>query len=92
MSAVPGVLAVEGVAMRPGKPLMAGRLDEMALLGLPGNPVSAIVTAILFLQPLVDAVWTHLGTFTHTEGRSKPELGVSVSGGGAVDRSHGSAT
>mgnify|MGYP002651816526 CR=1 FL=1 len=31
-------------------------------------------------------------TFTHTEGHSKPELGVSVSGGGAVDRSHGSAT
>ena len=44
------------------------------------------------VQPLVDAVWTHLGTFTHTEGHSKPELGVSVSGGGAVDRSHGSAT
>lgn len=45
--------AFHRIAMRPGKPLMAGRLGEMALLGLPGNPVSAIVTAIMFLQPLV---------------------------------------
>ena len=45
--------AFHRIAMRPGKPLMAGRLGDMALLGLPGNPVSAIVTAILFLQPLV---------------------------------------
>lgn len=41
------------VAMRPGKPLMAGRLGEAIMLGLPGNPVSAFVTARLFLLPLV---------------------------------------
>lgn len=41
------------VAMRPGKPLMAGRLDDAVMLGLPGNPVSAIVTAQLFLIPLL---------------------------------------
>ncbi len=41
------------VAMRPGKPLMAGRLGEAIVLGLPGNPVSAFVTAQLFLLPLV---------------------------------------
>ena len=41
------------VAMRPGKPLMAGRLDGAVVLGLPGNPVSAFVTAHLFLLPLV---------------------------------------
>jgi molybdopterin molybdotransferase len=41
------------VAMRPGKPLMAGRLEDTVVLGLPGNPVSALVTAILFLRPLV---------------------------------------
>jgi molybdopterin molybdotransferase len=42
------------VAMRPGKPLMAGRLGGAIVLGLPGNPVSALVTAHLFLLPLVD--------------------------------------
>ncbi len=41
------------VAMRPGKPLMAGRIGNQIVLGLPGNPVSAFVTAFLFLRPLV---------------------------------------
>src|SRR3546814_10989421 len=39
--------------MRPGKPLMAGTLGSAVFLGLPGNPVSAFVTATLFLLPLV---------------------------------------
>ncbi|MGH7068193.1 MAG: molybdopterin molybdotransferase MoeA [Acetobacteraceae bacterium] len=39
------------VAMRPGKPLIAGRVGEVPMLGLPGNPVSAMVCAILFLLP-----------------------------------------
>ncbi len=42
------------VAMRPGKPLMAGSLGRMKILGLPGNPASSLVTAELFLQPLVE--------------------------------------
>ncbi|KZY02169.1 MULTISPECIES: molybdopterin molybdotransferase MoeA [unclassified Sulfitobacter] len=42
------------VAMRPGKPLMAGRLGEMAMIGLPGNPVSAMVCGEVFLRPVVD--------------------------------------
>ena len=41
------------IALRPGKPMMAGRLNDMVVLGLPGNPVSAFVTAILFVKPLV---------------------------------------
>jgi molybdopterin molybdotransferase len=41
------------IAMRPGKPLMAGRLGKALFLGLPGNPVSAFVTGTLFLLPLV---------------------------------------
>lgn len=41
------------IAMRPGKPLMAGRLGRAVMLGLPGNPVSAIVCAHLFLLPLL---------------------------------------
>ena len=44
------------LAMRPGKPLMAGRLFDALMLGLPGNPVSAIVTATLFLLPALRAM------------------------------------
>jgi molybdopterin molybdotransferase len=41
------------IALRPGKPMMAGRMRDTVVLGLPGNPVSAFVTAELFLTPLV---------------------------------------
>lgn len=41
------------IAMRPGKPLMAGRLGRSAMLGLPGNPVSAMVCGQLFMQPML---------------------------------------
>ena len=41
------------VALRPGRPLMHGRLDGMQVLGLPGNPVSSFVGAVLFLVPLL---------------------------------------
>jgi molybdopterin molybdotransferase len=41
------------IAMRPGKPLIHGAMGAMSILGLPGNPVSSIVCAILFLVPLV---------------------------------------
>lgn len=41
------------IAMRPGKPVFAGRIGAAAVLGLPGNPVSAYVTAFLFLRPLI---------------------------------------
>lgn len=41
------------VAMRPGKPVMAGKLGDAIVLALPGNPVSAFVTAHIFLRPLI---------------------------------------
>ena len=41
------------IAMRPGKPLMSGRLGELKVLGLPGNPASSLVCGYLFLEPLV---------------------------------------
>jgi molybdopterin molybdotransferase len=41
------------VAMRPGKPLLAGTLEGVPLVGLPGNPVSAMVTGAVFLRPAV---------------------------------------
>lgn len=44
------------IAMRPGRPLIHGRLGTMPILGLPGNPVSAIVAGIVFLIPLLRAL------------------------------------
>jgi len=44
------------IAMRPGKPLLFGSLGPMRILGLPGNPVSSIVCALIFLQPLIRAL------------------------------------
>ena len=41
------------IAMRPGKPLIAGQIGDAVLVGLPGNPSSAFVTATLFLLPLI---------------------------------------
>lgn len=41
------------IAMRPGKPLMVGSLQETHVLGLPGNPVSSLVCGLLFLEPLI---------------------------------------
>jgi molybdopterin molybdotransferase len=47
------------IAMRPGKPLMFGRLGATRVLGLPGNPVSSLVGAVLFLGPLLGALMGH---------------------------------
>ncbi len=44
------------IAMRPGKPLMAGQIDDMTMIGLPGNPVSAMVCGEIFVRPAVDAM------------------------------------
>ncbi len=44
------------IAMRPGKPFMAGRLGQTPMLGLPGNPVSAMVCGRLFVAPAVEAL------------------------------------
>ncbi|MFC7332065.1 gephyrin-like molybdotransferase Glp [Rhodocista pekingensis] len=44
------------VAMRPGKPLLSGRVGEVPVLGLPGNPVSTLVCALVFLRPLLRAL------------------------------------
>ncbi len=49
-------LAFWNIAMRPGKPLMFGRLGPSRILGLPGNPVSSLVCSRLFLLPLIRAL------------------------------------
>ncbi|HTS91824.1 MAG TPA: gephyrin-like molybdotransferase Glp [Stellaceae bacterium] len=42
------------IAMRPGKPLMVGRYRDAAMVGLPGNPVSTLVCALIFLKPAIE--------------------------------------
>ncbi|MBI1416714.1 MAG: molybdopterin molybdenumtransferase MoeA [Limimaricola sp.] len=49
-------LAFHKVAMRPGKPLMAGRMDGAMMVGLPGNPVSALVCGEVFVMPVLRAM------------------------------------
>jgi molybdopterin molybdotransferase len=41
------------IAMRPGKPVMFGQLGDLRVIGLPGNPTSALVTSILFVRPAI---------------------------------------
>lgn len=48
-----GEILFEKVAVRPGKPTWFGKLKGACVIGLPGNPASAIVTAALFAQPLI---------------------------------------
>jgi molybdopterin molybdotransferase len=49
------------VAIRPGKPMLFGRLDRMRVLGLPGNPVSCLVAARVFLVPLIERLLGRAG-------------------------------
>jgi molybdopterin molybdotransferase len=56
------------IAMRPGKPLLYGRMGAQLLLGLPGNPVSALVCAEVFLVPMLKRL---LGLIE--ESRPEPE-------------------
>lgn len=44
------------IAMRPGKPLIFGQMADLPVLGLPGNPVSAMICALMFLGPAVDVM------------------------------------
>ncbi len=48
--------AFHKVAMRPGKPLMSGRLGKAMMIGLPGNPVSAMVCGHVFVAPVIRAM------------------------------------
>jgi molybdopterin molybdotransferase len=53
LQALGGDLAVLTVAMKPGKPLAAGRLGDAVFIGLPGNPMAALAGAVGFVQPLL---------------------------------------
>ena len=58
-------LAFWRLALRPGRPLMNGRLGGMHVLGVPGNPVSAFVCGFLFLVPLISAARRGRSDLTH---------------------------
>lgn len=63
------------IAMRPGKPLMVGRLRQTPMLGLPGNPVSSLVCGLLFLKPALE---TMLGITRDAETRRTARLAVAL--------------
>ena len=63
------------VAMRPGKPLIFGQIHGKPMLGLPGNPVSAGVTALLFLKPAIDLM---LGRPNQNEPKETAVLGLDL--------------
>ncbi len=50
------------IAMRPGKPMLFGRMGAQRVLGLPGNPVSAMICARVFLVPLIERLLGHATT------------------------------
>ncbi|MGE0499870.1 MAG: gephyrin-like molybdotransferase Glp [Rhizobiaceae bacterium] len=83
------------IAMRPGKPLMFGRIGPMRVLGLPGNPVSSLVCSQLFLRPLIarlagrpdptEAIGAVLGTdMGANDGRQDYVRAVSSTTGGVI--------
>jgi molybdopterin molybdotransferase len=67
------------VAMRPGKPLMAGRLRDVAMIGLPGNPVSALVCGTVFVLPMLNAM---LGLPRSAAPRKQAPLAEALPGNG----------
>lgn len=67
------------VAMRPGKPLMAGRLNGTPMIGLPGNPVSALVCGTIFLGPMIRAM---LGLGRHAAPRHSAKLAAPLPANG----------
>ncbi|MEO1016348.1 MAG: gephyrin-like molybdotransferase Glp [Pseudomonadota bacterium] len=63
------------IAMRPGKPLMFGQLRGVPTLGLPGNPVSASVCALVFLRPIVAKLLDRQLTILKKSARISAQLG-----------------
>jgi molybdopterin molybdotransferase len=70
----PGVL-VHGINTRPGKPTILGVADGKAVIGLPGNPVSALVNGFLFVVPVLEKL---LGILPHPRGMVMARLKVNL--------------
>ena len=85
-----GKLEFFSLALKPGKPLAVGTIDNALFFGLPGNPVSTIVTYLLFVAPTVDSMsgipWhrpTHFRAklttnISHKSGRCEYQRGIFV--------------
>lgn len=71
--------AFHKVAMRPGKPLMSGRLNGAMMIGLPGNPVSAMVCGHVFVAPVIRAL---LGLGTAPAPRFQAQLAAPLTPNG----------
>ncbi|HYJ58437.1 MAG TPA: gephyrin-like molybdotransferase Glp [Methyloceanibacter sp.] len=71
------------VAMRPGKPLLYGRLGSQRVLGLPGNPVSALICAHVFLKPMLSKM---LGLAVRERPMPEAILGAAIEANG--EREH----
>ena len=64
----------EKIAVKPGKPCWFAKGAQALVLGLPGNPTSAMVTAILFLKPLIDRLLGLPATFEWVSGRMAQDI------------------
>jgi molybdopterin molybdotransferase len=67
------------IAMRPGKPLLYGRLGQQRVLGVPGNPVAALICGLVFLVPMLHRL---LGLREAKQGRVEAVLGEAVEANG----------
>ena len=71
----PGVL-VHGINTRPGKPTILGVCNDKAVIGLPGNPVSALVNGYLFVVPVIEKL---LGALPKPKASVRARLTVNIS-------------
>lgn len=77
-----GEVLINGVAMKPGKPFIAGMVRGKPVLGIPGYPVSAYICFTLFVIPLIES---YLGTRFFYQGEMKAFLSRSVSSQMGID-------
>ena len=68
------ILGFWKIAMRPGKPLISGAIDGIPLLGLPGNPVSSAICALVFLRPAIATMTGDITTATAKDALIPAEL------------------
>jgi molybdopterin molybdotransferase len=74
------VIQFDKVSVRPGKPTWFGVSPHGKVLGLPGNPASAIVCSILFLKPIIDAMLGAQATFAPVTRRAPLAHALSANG------------
>lgn len=76
----PGVL-VHGINTKPGKPTILGVCEGKAVIGLPGNPVSALVNGLLFVVPLIEKLSLQTNHFPHPSIRATLNVNLASQAG-----------